>query len=123
MIAFFENIILSQSPSSGNKVSEVNDYAIKKYSDIVVKNIDMKPKRRTIIKNFLSKMETHDISQITKVLKGIFEGIGIGEWGKRDLFDILGDENIDEVCIDTLKKNMLHCMKDTYVNYKNNESK
>lgn len=59
----------------------------------------MKPKRRAIIKNFLDKMETHDISQITKVLKNIFEGIGVGEWGKKDLYDILADEKIDEVCI------------------------
>lgn len=40
-------------------------------------------------------MATHDISQITKVLKAIFEGIAIGEWGKRDLFDILHDEDIN----------------------------
>lgn len=40
-------------------------------------------------------MHTHDISQITKILKAIFEGIGIGEWGKKDLYEILGDEKID----------------------------
>ena len=30
-------------------------------------------------------MSTHDVSQVTKVLKGIFEGIGYGDWGKKDL--------------------------------------
>ena len=43
----------------------------------------MRPKKRDIIRNFLERLTTHDITQVTKVLKGIFEGIGIGEMGKR----------------------------------------
>ena len=80
VIKFFENIILCE-----NKVKELNDYAIKKYSEIVSKNQEVKPYRRNIIKNFLEKLTTHDISQVTKVLKGIFDGIAIGDWGKKDL--------------------------------------
>lgn len=49
-------------------------------------------------------MGTHEISQITKVLKSIFEGIGVGQWGKKDLYDILADQKIDEACIDALRK-------------------
>jgi hypothetical protein len=37
----------------------------------------------------MSKLTTHNISQVAKVLKGIFEGIGIGEYGKKDLNEIL----------------------------------
>lgn len=80
VISFFENIILGE-----NKVKELNDYAIKKYSEIVAKNHELKSYRRSIIKNFLERMSTHDVSQVTKVLKGIFEGIGYGDWGKKDL--------------------------------------
>jgi hypothetical protein len=43
----------------------------------------MRPKKRDIIRNFLERLTTYDITQVTKVLKGIFEGIGIGEMGKR----------------------------------------
>ena len=53
-------------------------------------------------------MDSQDVSQITKVLKGIFEGIGIGEWGKRDLNDILAEEKVDEVCINTIKSSKNH---------------
>lgn len=67
VIKFFENIILGE-----NKVKELNDYAIKRYSEIVAKNHDVKPHRRGIIKAFLQKLSTHDTSQVTKVLKGIF---------------------------------------------------
>lgn len=35
---FFENIILYEGVGN-TKISEVNDYAIKKYSDIVVRNL------------------------------------------------------------------------------------
>lgn len=51
----------------------------------MAKNPEMKPHRRTIIKNFLDKISTHDITQVTKVLKGIFDGISVGDWGKKDL--------------------------------------
>ena len=39
-------------------------------------------------------MNTHDITQVTKVLKGILSSIGIGEWGKKDLREILSEENV-----------------------------
>lgn len=38
----------------------------------------MKPCRRDIIHSFIEKLTTHNINQVSKVLKGIFEGIGIG---------------------------------------------
>lgn len=98
VISFFESIILGE-----NKVKELNDYAIKKYSEIVAKNHELKPYRREIIRNFFDRMLTHDISQITKVLKGIFEGIGYADWGKRDLNEILAEERVDEVCIKAIK--------------------
>ena len=78
VITFFETIILGE-----NKVKELNDYAIKKYSSIVAKNYDMRTYQRDIIRSFLSKLSTHDTNQVTKVLKGIFEGIGFGDWGKK----------------------------------------
>jgi len=42
---------------------------------------------------------------VAKVLKGIFEGIGVGEYGKKDLNEILAEENIDEVVIAAIKNN------------------
>lgn len=90
VILFFENIILGE-----NKVKELNDYAIKKYSEIVAKNSELKAYRRNIIKSFLDKLTTHDVSQVTKVLKGIFEGIGYGDWGKQALNEILAEEKVD----------------------------
>lgn len=68
------------------------------------KNQEVKPYRRNIIKNFLEKLSTHDISQVTKVLKGIFDGIAIGDWGKKDLNEILLEEKVDEVVVEALKK-------------------
>lgn len=44
----------------------------------MAKNHEVKPFRRKIIKAFLEKLSTHDTSQIAKVLKGIFDGIGTG---------------------------------------------
>jgi hypothetical protein len=73
VINFFEKIILGD-----NKIKELNSYAIKKYSEIVAKGFEMKAYRRDIIRSFLSKLTTHDITQVTRVLKGIFEGIGVG---------------------------------------------
>lgn len=70
----------------------------------MAKNQEVKPYRRNIIKNFLEKLQTHDISQITKVLKGIFDGISIGDWGKKDLNEILLEEKVDEVVVDALRK-------------------
>ena len=55
----------------------------------------MKAHRIDIIRSFLARLTTHDITQVTKVLKGIFEGIGIGEWGKKELNDILSEENVN----------------------------
>jgi hypothetical protein len=32
---------------------------------------------------------------VTKVLKGIFDGIAVGDWGKKDLNEILLEEKVD----------------------------
>lgn len=41
-------------------------------------------------------MSTHDVSQVTKVLRGIFEGIGHGDWaGKSNLNEVLFEEKVD----------------------------
>lgn len=55
----------------------------------------MKSCRREIIHSFITQLTTNNITQVSKVLKGIFEGIGIGEYGKKDLNEILAEENID----------------------------
>lgn len=49
----------------------------------------MKNYRREIIRNFVSKINTNDYEKVIKLLKGIFEGINVGEWGKKGLSDIL----------------------------------
>lgn len=81
---FFEKLILNDS-----KNKDLIDYAIKKYSEIVARGYEMKNHRREIIKNFVSKLNTQHYERCVKVLKGIFEGINVGEWGKKDLCDIL----------------------------------
>ena len=87
---FFEKLILNDT-----KNKELNDYVIKKYSEIVARGYEMKGHRREIIKTFVSKLNTNDYEKVIKVLKGIFEGINVGEWGKKDLSDILDEENIE----------------------------
>lgn len=70
---FFEKIVL------GNDIpNEINNYAIKKYSDMVAKNYEMKAYRKEIIKDLFTKLQTHDIRKVTRILKHIFEGIGFG---------------------------------------------
>lgn len=78
--SFFESIILGDIQHEG-----LYEYATKKYSEIVAKGYEMKSCRRDIIHSFISKLTTHNINQVSKVLKGIFEGIGVGEYGKKDL--------------------------------------
>jgi SOS response regulatory protein OraA/RecX len=65
----------------------------------------MKSCRRDIIHSFINKLTTNNITQVSRVLKGIFEGIGVGEYGKKDLNEILAEENIDEVIIASIKNN------------------
>jgi len=38
----------------------------------------MKSCRRDIIHSFINRLTTTSITQVSKVLKGIFEGIGVG---------------------------------------------
>lgn len=52
---FFERLILNET-----KNKELNDYAIKKYSEIVARGYEMKAYRREIIKNFIAKLNTGD---------------------------------------------------------------
>ena len=56
---------------------------------MVAKNYEMKAYRKEILKDLFLKMKTHDIRKITKILKYIFEGIGFGEWGRKDLTEML----------------------------------
>lgn len=65
----------------------------------------MKSCRREIIHSFITQLTTNNITQVSKVLKGIFEGIGIGEYGKKDLNEILAEENIDQVVIHAIANN------------------
>ena len=65
----------------------------------------MKAYRREIIKNFVSKLNTNDYEKVIKVLKGIFDGINVGEWGRKDLSDILEDEKIEEIIVNSIKEN------------------
>jgi hypothetical protein len=48
-------------------------------------------------------MKTHDIRKVTKILKYIFEGIGFGEWGRKDLTEMLQEQNFDQVIIECIK--------------------
>ena len=98
--SFFESIILGD-----NQHETLYEYATKKYSEIVAKGYEMKSCRRDIIHSFINRLTTHNITQVSKVLKGIFEGIGIGEYGKKDLNEILAEENIDEVVIQAIGNN------------------
>ncbi len=65
----------------------------------------MKSCRKDIIHSFIGKLTSASITQVSKVLKGIFEGIGVGEYGKKDLNEILAEENIDEVVIEAIRNN------------------
>ena len=40
-----------------------------------------------------------------KVLKGIFDGINVGEWGRKDLSDILEDEEVEEIILTSIREN------------------
>ncbi len=40
-----------------------------------------------------------------KVLKGIFDGINVGEWGRKDLSDILEDEKVEEIILTSIREN------------------
>ena len=95
---FFESIILGE-----NQHEALYEYATKKYCEVVAKGYEMKSHRRDIIHSFISKLTTHsNIKQVSRVLKGIFEGIGVGEYGKKDLNEILAEENIDEVVVQAI---------------------
>jgi hypothetical protein len=78
--SFFESIILGE-----NQHEALYEYATKKYCEIVAKGYEMKSCRRDIIHSFITRLNSNNITQISKVLKGIFEGIGVGEYGKKDL--------------------------------------
>ena len=64
---FFESIILGDIQHEG-----LYEYATKKYSEIVAKGYEMKSCKRDIIHSFINKLTTHNITQVSKVLKGIF---------------------------------------------------
>lgn len=49
-------------------------------------------------------MRTHDIKKVTKILKLIFEGMGFGEWGKKDLTDLLQTSDFDQIIIQCVKQ-------------------
>ncbi len=40
-----------------------------------------------------------------KVLKGIFDGINVGEWGRKDLSDILENEKVEEIILTSIREN------------------
>jgi hypothetical protein len=42
---------------------------------------------------------------VIKVLKGIFDGINVGEWGRKDLSDILEDEKVEEIILTSIREN------------------
>lgn len=48
------------------------------------------------------------MSQVSKVLKGIFDSISVGDWSKKDLNEILAEEKVDEVIEVALKKYKNH---------------
>lgn len=98
--SFFETIILGEVQHEA-----LYEYASKKYAEIVAKGYEMKSCRRDIIHGFIGKLTTHNASQVSKVLKGIFEGIGVGEYGKKDLNEILAEEDIDGVVIQAIRNN------------------
>lgn len=80
-MTFFEGIILGE-----DKLGSTPAFAIKRYADIVSKGYQMKTHRKDIIRNLLFKLKTHNIGRVVTCLKQIFEGIGFGEWGKRELY-------------------------------------
>lgn len=70
---------------------------------MVSKNYEMKAYRKQILNDLFLKMKTHDIRKVTKILKYIFEGIGFGEWGRKDLAEMLQEQNFDQVIIECVK--------------------
>jgi hypothetical protein len=42
---------------------------------------------------------------VIKVLKGIFDGINVGEWGRKDLSDILENEKVEEIILTSIREN------------------
>ena len=43
----------------------------------------------------MAKLDHSQVEKVTKILRAIFEGIAVGEWGKKDLTDILQELNFD----------------------------
>jgi hypothetical protein len=100
---FFERLILNDS-----KNRDLIEYAIKKYSEIVARGFEMKSLRREIIRNFVEKLDGPHYERCIKVLKGIFEGMNLtstGEWGRKDLCDILEEENIEDIIVKAIREN------------------
>lgn len=64
---FFEKLTLGEEIPK-----EINLYAIKKYSDIVAKNYEMKNYRKQILKDLFKKLKTHNVIKVSKILKCIF---------------------------------------------------
>jgi hypothetical protein len=55
----------------------------------VAKNYEMKAYRKDILKELFGKLKTNNVAKVARILKNIFEGMGFGEFGKRDLTELL----------------------------------
>ena len=62
----------------------------------------MKPHRKEVLKKLFQKLKTHDTVKVCSILRHIFEGMGTGEWGKKDLSDMLLEENFDEIILECI---------------------
>jgi hypothetical protein len=98
VIKFFEGLILSRDLQP-----QLLDVSVKKYADMVVKNYDMVPYRKQIVKMFLEKLQTPQVLIVTRVLTSIFDSVGIGEYNKYDMLDFLNEVHVDQVVLDAIK--------------------
>ena len=70
---------------------------------MVVKNYDMVPYRRQIVRMFLDKLQTPQVLISMRVLTSIFDSVCPGEYNKYDMLDFLNEIKVDRVILDSIK--------------------
>lgn len=100
VIRFFEGLILSKELQP-----QLLEVSVRKYADMVVKNYDMMPYRKQIVKMFLDKLHTPQVLIATRVLISIFDSVCPGEYNKYDMLDYLNEIKVDRLVLDAVKFN------------------
>lgn len=69
---------------------------------MVVKNYDMAPYRRQIVRMFLDKLQSEQVLIATRVLTSIFDSVCPGEHNKYDMLEFLHEVKVDRVVLDAI---------------------